>query len=417
MALPRLPWLSWTLVSLLALGAECLENGLARTPPMGWITWTRFMCSQCALGRYENCLTQRLITEMADRLMYDGYKAAGYEYVIIDDCWSFYYRSKGKLVGDTRRFPRGMKAVAEEVHDRGLKFGIYTDIGTKTCGGYPGSYGYYKTDAQTFADWGVDYVKVDGCSADPKQMDDLYVEMGDALRSSGRDMVYSCKWPLYQQKAGITPNYKNISKTCNLWRNYDEVGYSWDSIYDAVKYEAANQDALTEVSGPGAWTDPDAIVAGNYGLTIEQQRIQMAYWAIMAAPMIMSNDLRSINRESKELLLNKYIIDVNQDPLGLMGRRLSKINDTELWTRRVAPKLPDGRMSLAVLVHNANVLGGPSRVVLGILDLDLDSPDGYQVTDLIHSNTFIGVFYPGHSITVTVPPSDLFFFKATVIQV
>ncbi|KAH7968103.1 hypothetical protein HPB52_005820 [Rhipicephalus sanguineus] len=137
----------------------------------------------------------------------------------------------------------------------------------------------------------------------------------------------------------------------------------------------------------------------------------------MAAPMIMSNDLRSINRESKELLLNKYIIAVNQDPLGLMGRRLSKINDTELWTRWVAPKLPDGRMSLAVLVHNANVLGGPSRVVLGISDLDLDSPDGYQITDLVHSNTFIGVFYPGHSITVTVPPSDLFFFKATVIQV
>ncbi|KAL1432952.1 hypothetical protein MTO96_001940 [Rhipicephalus appendiculatus] len=212
MALARLPWFSWTLVSLFALRAESLENGLARTPPMGWITWTRFMCNQCALGRDENCLTQRLIAEMADRLMYDGYKAAGYEYVIIDDCWSFYYRSQGKLIADTRRFPRGMKAVVDQVHDRGLKFGIHTDIGTKTCGGYPGSYGYYKTDAQTFADWGVDYVKVDGCSADPKQMDDLYTQMGDALRSSGRDMVYSCEWPLYQQKAGITPNYKNISK-------------------------------------------------------------------------------------------------------------------------------------------------------------------------------------------------------------
>ncbi|KAK8759638.1 hypothetical protein V5799_002729 [Amblyomma americanum] len=353
---------------------------------------------------------------MAERMVYDGYKDAGYEYLIIDDCWSFYYRSQGKLIADPRRFPRGMKFVAHEVHYRGLKLGIYTDIGTQTCAGFPGSFGYYKADAETFAEWGVDYIKVDGCSADPKQMDDLYTELGQAIRSTGRDIVYSCEWPLYQQKAGITPNYKNISKTCNTWRNYDDIGYSWDSIYGAVEYEAANQDILTEVSGPGAWTDPDAIVVGNYGLTIEQQRLQMAFWAVMAAPMIMSNDLRSIDKESKELILNKYIIAVNQDPLGKMGRRLSKINNTDVWTRWVSPKLPDGRMSMAVLVHNANAFGGPMRVVLGISDLGLDSAAGYQVNDLVHDNALVGVFYPHQSIIVTVPPLDIFFFKATVNQ-
>lgn len=383
---------------------------------MGWITWTRFMCNECAVGDYDNCLTQSLITDMAERMMYDGYKDAGYEYVIIDDCWSYYYRSAGKLVPHPTRFPRGMKFLADQVHSRGLKFGIYTDVGAKTCAGFPGSLGYYKTDAETFADWGVDYVKVDGCYADPKQMGDLYTEMGNAIRSTGRDMVYSCEWPFYQQKAGITPDYKNISKVCNLWRNYYDISYSWDSIYDTVEYEAANQDILTMVSGPGAWTDPDMIVVGNYGLTIEQQRLQMAYWAIMAAPMIMSNDLRSIDKESKELLLNKYIIAVNQDSLGIMGRRLYKINDTEVWIRWVTPKLTDGRMSMAVLVHNAIVVGGPTRVVLSISDLGLDSPGGYLVTDLYHENAVLGVFYPGQSLTVTVPPLDLFFFKATVNQ-
>lgn len=403
--------------SLLVAGVSGLDNGLARTPPMGWLTWSRFMCNECALGRQENCLTSELLLQMADRMVEDGYLAAGYEYLIIDDCWSHTERDQqGKLFADPKRFPEGIKNLTEKVHQKGLKFGIYADIGVKTCGGFPGSYGHYATDAQTFADWGVDYVKVDGCNANPRELDTLYPQMGQALLATGRDMVYSCEWPFYQVIAGIMPDYKSISKNCNLWRNYFDVNYTWENIYNIVNFEATVQDIVTNVSGPGAWTDPDMLVIGNFGLTIQLQRAQMAYWAIMAAPLIMSNDLRHIADESKDLLLNKYIIAVNQDPLGLMGRRIRKDNYLDIWARWVTPELTSGKLSLAVLVYNTKALGGPVRASITLRSLNLDSPTGYLVTDLIHNNTVIGKFYPEHSINVTVDPMDVSFFKATALS-
>lgn len=404
-------------VSLLATGVSCLDNGLALTPPMGWLTWSRFMCNECALGRRENCLTSELLLQMADRMVEDGYRDAGYEYLIIDDCWSNKTRDhEGKLFADSDRFPGGIKKLADQVHQRGLKFGIYTDIGTKTCGGFPGSYGHYTTDAQTFADWGVDYVKVDGCNSQPAEFDELYPEMGRALQAAGRDMVYSCEWPLYQLSVGIMPNYKAIAKYCNLWRNYMDINYSWNTVYDIVNFEATLQDILANVSGPGAWTDPDMLVIGNFGLTIEHQRLHMAYWAVMASPLIMSNDLRHISEESKELLLNKHIIAVNQDPLGWMGKRIYRANNMDVWTRWVTPQLPNGKKSLAVLVHNTKVLGGPVEASISLLSLGLNSATGYLVTDLVRNNTVVGKFYPGQSINATIAPMDLFFFKATVLS-
>ncbi|XP_077518806.1 alpha-galactosidase A-like [Amblyomma americanum] len=403
--------------ALLVTGVRCLDNGLALTPPMGWLTWSRFMCNECALGRSENCLTSDLILQMADKMVEDGYLDAGYEYVMIDDCWSATNRDvEGRLFADPRRFPEGMKKLVEEVHKKGLKFGIYADIGSKTCGGFPGSYGHYATDAQTFADWKVDYVKVDGCNAKASDMDTLYPEMGQALRDTGRDMVYSCEWPFYQIISGMLPDYKNISKNCNLWRNYFDINYSWQQIYNIVNYEASVQDPVTAVTGPGAWNDPDMLVIGNFGLTIELQRAHMAYWAIMAAPLIMSNDLRDIPEESKELLLNKYIIAVDQDPLGLMGRRVYKANNLDVWARWVTPQLSSGKKSLAVLVHNTKVLGGPVAANISLVILGLDSAEGYLVTDLIRNNTVVGKVLPGDSINATVAPLDVFFFKATVLE-
>lgn len=400
-----------------AAGVNSLDNGLARTPPMGWLTWSRFMCNECALGLHENCLNSELILQMADRMVEDGYLAAGYQYLIIDDCWSHADRDlHGKLFADPKRFPEGMKNLTEKVHQKGLKFGIYADIGVKTCGGFPGSYGYYTTDAQTFADWGVDYVKVDGCNANPRDLDTLYPEMGRALLATGRDMVYSCEWPFYQIIAGILPDYKNISKSCNLWRNYFDINYTWESITNIINFEATVQDIVANVSGPGAWTDPDMLVIGNFGLTIELQRAHMAYWAIMAAPLIMSNDLRHISQESRDLLLNKYVIAINQDPLGLMGRRIHKGKDLDIWARWVTPELADGKLSLAVLVYNTKNLGGPVQTFVTLQSLNLDSPMGYLVTDLIRNNTVVGKFYPEQSINVTVAPMDVLFFKATALS-
>ncbi|KAH7952824.1 hypothetical protein HPB49_001540 [Dermacentor silvarum] len=229
-------------------------------------------------------------------------------------------------------------------------------------------------------------------------------------------MVYSCEWPFYQIIAGIVPDYKNISKNCNLWRNYYDVNYSWDSIYNIINFEAAVQDLVTNVSGPGAWTDPDMLVIGNFGLTIQLQRAQMAYWAIMAAPLIMSNDLRDISPESKDLLLNKFIIAIDQDPLGLMGRRIHKGENLDIWARWVTPELADRKLSLAVLLYNTKVLGGPVQASIPLQSLGLDSPTGYLVTDLIRNNTVVGKFYPEHSINATIAPMDIFFFKATVLS-
>ncbi|KAH6937024.1 hypothetical protein HPB50_025113 [Hyalomma asiaticum] len=201
-----------------------------------------------------------------------------------------------------------------------------------------------------------------------------------------------------------------------MWRNYFDVNYTWGNIYSIVNFEATVQDIVTNVSGPGAWTDPDMLVIGNFGLTIQLQRAQMAYWAIMAAPLIMSNDLRHIAEESKDLLLNKYIIAVNQDPLGLMGRRIRKDNYLDIWARWVTPELTNGKLSLAVLVYNTKALGGPVQASITLRSLNLDSPTGYLVTDLIRNNTVVGKFYPEHSISVTVDPMDVFFFKATALS-
>merc|ERR1712176_413864 len=163
----------------------------------------------------------RLIKNMADMMVVGGWKEVGYTYVMLDDCWSSDKRStSGELQPDPQRFPSGIKALADYVHKLGLKFGIYADYGNLTCGGYPGSLGHLETDAKTFASWGVDYVKVDGCYSDPKTMDEGFREFGRALNATGRPMVYQCEWPLYQSVNGIVPEYKSVRATCNLWRNF-----------------------------------------------------------------------------------------------------------------------------------------------------------------------------------------------------
>nr|XP_037278200.1 alpha-N-acetylgalactosaminidase-like [Rhipicephalus microplus] len=245
----------------------------------------------------------------------------------------------------------------------------------------------------------------------------LYPEMGRALLATGRDMVYSCEWPFYQIISGILPDYKNVSKNCNLWRNYFDISYTSEGITNITNFEASIQDIAASVSGPGAWTDPDMHVIGNFGLTIELQRAHMAYWAVMAAPLIMSNDLRHIAQESRDLLLNKYIIAINQDPLGFMGKRIHKLaKNLDIWTRWETPELADGRRSLAVLVYNTKNLGGPVQTSITLQSLNLDSPLGYLVTDLIRNNAIVGKFYPEQSINVTVAPMDVFFFKATALS-
>ncbi|XP_028816178.1 alpha-galactosidase A isoform X2 [Denticeps clupeoides] len=312
------------LLSLTVRPSRPLDNGLALTPTMGWLHWERFMCNvDCALEP-DNCVREELFMQMADRMVEDGWKDAGYEFVCIDDCWPARQRdAQGRLQADPARFPSGIKKLANYVHAKGLKLGIYSDVGTRTCAGYPGSLGHFETDAETFADWGVDLLKLDGCNVPNwTLLAEGYKNMSKALNQTGRGIVYSCEWPLYEWPY-TQPNYTAIRDTCNQWRNSGDVYDSWSSVTGILDWAASHQKTITPAAGPGGWNDPDMLVLGNFGLSYDQQQTQMALWAMMAAPLIMSNDLRNICPRSRELLQNPHVIAVNQDPLGRQGVRVA----------------------------------------------------------------------------------------------
>ncbi|XP_037100645.1 alpha-N-acetylgalactosaminidase [Syngnathus acus] len=319
-------WTALVLASRLLVATVALDNGLMRTPPMGWLAWERFRCDLDCENDPKNCISENLFTDMADRLSEDGWRELGYVYVNIDDCWSSMQRDeRGRLQADPKRFPGGIRRLSRYMHDRGLKLGIYGDMGTHTCGGYPGTpLDKIEVDAQTFAEWEVDMLKFDGCYSNAKEQEQGYPLMSKALNATGRPIGYSCSWPAYQ--GGLPPkvNYGLLAKICNVWRNYNDIQDSWDSVLNIVDWFFDNQDVLIAAAGPGRWNDPDMLIIGDFGLSMEQSRSQMALWAIMAAPIFMSNDLRTISSGARSILQNKMAIRINQDPLGLQGRRILK---------------------------------------------------------------------------------------------
>lgn len=380
--------LAWLVVAALLVGSvDCLDNGLALTPPMGWISWERFRCNiNCTTDPY-NCISEKLYMDMADRLVQDGYRDLGYEYVNIDDCWDSLERdSEGRLQPDPERFPSGIKFLSDYMHSRGLKLGIYGDIGEKTCGGYPGTSGHIEIDAQTYAEWGIDMLKVDGCYANASVFAEGYPALGQALNATGRPIVYSCSWPDYIPD----PDYTTIAKTCNLWRNHGDIQDSWESLLGIILYYADNQDVFGPFAGPGQWNDPDQLIIGDFGLSLDQQMTQMAMWAIYASPLLMSNDLRNIPEESRDILQNQEVIDVNQDKLGIQGRLISSSpSSPEAITRFVFSK-PLSTDSVAVAFLNADCNGMPFNMNITLKDAGLSS-DKAMVRDLFEHRD-LGVF-------------------------
>ncbi|GFS42086.1 alpha-N-acetylgalactosaminidase, partial [Trichonephila inaurata madagascariensis] len=269
--------------------------------------------------------SEKLFVEMADRLVEDGYRDAGYVHINIDDCWMAPYRdSKGNMVADSQRFPQGIPFLAHYMHERGLKLGIYQDFGIRTCMGYPGIVGHMKQDSEAFAKWKVDMVKLDACHSRPSQMNEGYIAFGRYLNKTNRPIVYSCSWPYYLLVNEIEPNYQLVSRHCNLWRNFHDIQDSWESIVAIIDFFGDNQEVLTAHVGPGRWSDPDMLMIGNFHLTPGQARVQMAVWSILPAPLLMSNDLRSIQPVFKNILLNPKAISINQDPLGFSGQVIYK---------------------------------------------------------------------------------------------
>uniref|UniRef100_A0A3Q1H0Q1 Alpha-galactosidase n=1 Tax=Anabas testudineus TaxID=64144 RepID=A0A3Q1H0Q1_ANATE len=231
--------------SLSCPAAEALDNGLALTPTMGWLHWERFMCNINCDKDPDNCISEKLYMQMADVMVKEGWKDAGYEYVCIDDCWPSHDRdAKGRLQADPRRFPGGIKKLADYVHSKGLKLGIYGDVGKNTCAGYPGSLGYYEVDAQTFADWGVDLLKFDGCYMNWTLLGEGYVNMSKALNKTGKSILYSCEWPLYEWP------YQKVSD------EHKEYLFRYNSLPSQTGLPLIKTSSFP-VAGPGGWNDPD----------------------------------------------------------------------------------------------------------------------------------------------------------------
>ena len=395
-----------------------LNNGLARTPPMGWLSWERYGCEIDCKTFPNQCISEKLYTSMADKLVELGLADLGYRYINIDDCWSTVSRpANGELVEDPARFPSGIPSLSKYVHSKGLKFGMYTDVGTKTCGGYPGlGGGNLHKDIAKFISWEIDSLKVDGCYADVKDMSRMYSELSELLNKSSRPIVYSCSWPAYQDDhCENLADMKTLQDRCNLWRNYDDIEDGWASVRSIVNFYARKSpdNIIVKAAGPGHWNDPDMLVAGNPGLSISEQRAQFAIWAILAAPLYISADLRTISDESLQVLKNEEVIAINQDPLGKQGYVLSDAGSYRVWVRQLTPHA--GRDRIAVLFENKAEIFGPIRFRFNVSQLGWKNDGAYSVRD-VHRHVDVPIETSnGGTFIVDVEESsvELFVFERT----
>ena len=277
-----------------------LNNGLGLTPQMGWSTWNYFGCG----------INEEIIKSAADSLVESGLRDLGYVYVNIDDCWALHQRSpEGKLVPDPKRFPSGINALANYVHSKGLKIGIYSDAGTKTCAGQPGSLYHEQSDAQQFADWGFDYLKYDTCHDKSIPAIKRYTPMRDALNATGREIFYSiCDW-------GIQDPWKWGPEVGNSWRTTIDIKDFWASMWLNFYLNSKHASA----AGPGGWNDPDMLEVGNGGMTFEEYKAHFSLWALVKAPLIIGCDLGSMSSETLQILGNQEVIAINQDKLGVQA--------------------------------------------------------------------------------------------------
>jgi len=337
-------------VSLAALALACFTatpqtsaaqqiSPVAQTPPMGWNSWNYFF------GK----VTDKDIRDSADQIVSTGMKDAGYIYVNIDDTWEGKRDATGVL-HTNEKFP-DMKALADYVHSKGLKIGIYSGPGTKTCAGYPASLGHEEQDAQLYASWGIDYLKYDLCSFIPDVLEKqapndkaeqmrimfaAYDKMSKALKATGRPIVFSlCQygWDAPWEWAPALGG--------NLWRTTGDIDPHWDRIYAIL----SQQDGLAKYAGPGHWNDPDMLEVGNGKLSLAENRAHFSMWAMLAAPLLAGNDLPHMKPEIKAILTSSDVIAIDQDKLGKQGTRAYSDGEVEVWTRH----LSGGALAVAVL--------------------------------------------------------------------
>ncbi|KAG6399106.1 hypothetical protein SASPL_140580 [Salvia splendens] len=290
-----------------------LANGLAATPPMGWNSWNHFNCF----------IDEKMIRQTADALVSTGLADLGYKFVNIDDCWAEISRDeKGRLVPKNSTFPSGIKALADYVHSKGLKLGIYSDAGYFTCSNkMPGSLGHEEQDANTFASWGIDYLKYDNCNNDGSKPIVRYPVMTRALMNAGLPIFFSlCEW------GDMLPALWGAN-VGNSWRTTNDISDNWDSMVS----RADQNEVYAEYARPGGWNDPDMLEVGNGGMTKDEYIVHFSLWAISKAPLLIGCDVRNVTKETMEIIANKEVIDVNQDKLGVQAKKVRMEGDLEVW--------------------------------------------------------------------------------------
>ncbi|MET8244215.1 NPCBM/NEW2 domain-containing protein [Streptomyces sp. NPDC005202] len=353
-----------------------LTDGLALTPPMGFNNWNSTHC------RAE--FNESMVKGIADLFADKGLKDAGYQYVNLDDCWALPSRdANGKLVPDPVRFPNGIKAVADYVHSKGLKLGIYTSAGTKTCNsaGFPGALGHEYSDAQQFADWGVDYLKYDNCNNQGVDAKLRYTTMRDALKATGRPIVYSiCEW-------GQNKPWEWASDVGHLWRTTGDISDNWGSMLSILKKNLP----LAPYAGPGHWNDPDMLEVGNGGMTDTEYRTHFSLWSVMAAPLLIGSDLRRASDATFDILGNKEVIAVDQDPLGKQGTVVS--SEGGRWV--VTKEMEDGSRAVALF----NETGSPQRIATTAQAVGLPEAPAYTLRDLWQHRSY----NTAGTVSATVP--------------
>jgi alpha-galactosidase len=396
--------MAWKSVTICLLVCKLIQlvlsinNGLAKTPPLGWSTW----CTNDIIECFDDYCDEEEIRAIADAMVANGMKDAGYQYIFLDDCWAGPRDESGRLTADKMRFPSGsLKPIADYVHSKGLLLGAYTCAGNFTCKGKrPGSWGHFNLDAQTFASWGLDAVKVDWCHHPPLPPKYVYGLFRDALNKTGRRFLYSvCEW-------GEENPWEWGMQTANMWRvtgdhmpffylpGGTELGWSTQAIIEAFA-------GLSKYAGPGGWNDADFLMTGAITMTHLQSQTEFSFWALINSPLIVTTDIRDMSNKG-DILLNREVININQDPLGIPGDRITSFgNGGEIWSKPLSNK------KAAVILYNRNFL---EVVTLTVHWVDIGYPpnstlsvrDVWQHKDLGRFTNSFTATVEGHSVVMII---------------
>ncbi|MBA6153222.1 glycoside hydrolase family 27 protein [Gelidibacter maritimus] len=373
------------------ISAQKFDN-LALTPPMGWNSWNSFQCDG---------VNETVIKEMADAMVETGFKDVGYEYIVIDDCWQIGRDENGYIIVDKEKFPSGIKSLVDYVHSKGLKFGIYSDAGTKTCAGRPGSKGFERQDAETYAKWDVDYLKYDWCFTEGQDAIASYTLMRDELFKAGRPIVFSlCEW-------GENKPWEWAKDVGHLWRTTLDIdmgarydGNIWGNLIgwsDLVDMQVG----LEKYAGPGHWNDPDMLAVGNNNMPENEARAHFSMWCMLAAPLMAGNDLRDMTQVDHSILTNKELIAINQDVLGKQGFKIEDYGNFEIWQK----PLTNG--DIAICFFNREITDKNYEIDWSKIRVK-DFEGDYKIKDL-WQNTIVGA--TDTKMSIDVPSRDVVVFR------